>query len=148
MLHFEIALRTTVLLVDDDSTQLELRALALELAGFVVRTASSPLGAISLLAQHAMDGIQVAVLDYDMPAMDGCLLADYLKARYPDLKIILHSGTTHVPKSRMSSIDGVIPKGDGVARLLEKVSLLARIRASELEPVISSEFFLSAPDWF
>jgi hypothetical protein len=38
-----------------------------------------------------------------MAAMNGGILADYLKARYPDLKIILHSGALHIPESGMSS---------------------------------------------
>ncbi len=148
MLHFEVVLRTTVLLVDDDIDQLELRALALKLAGYAILTAGSAAGAISTLEQRPAHSVHVAVLDYDMPTMNGCILADYLKARYPDLKIILHSGTFHLPESRMSSIDGVVPKGDGVGRLLEEVSSLAYVRATQIEPVSVRESFLSAPDPF
>jgi CheY-like chemotaxis protein len=148
MLHFEVALRTTVLIVDDNTDQLELRGQVLKLAGFAVLTATSPMGAISILARHPPHSIHVAVLDYDMPMTNGCILADYLKARYPDLKIILHSGRVHVPESGMSSIDGIVPKADGTGRLLEKVALLAHARATHLENVICTESFPSAPDPF
>ena len=56
----------------------------------------------------------MAILDYEMPMMNGCVLADYLKARYPDLKIILHSGLLDIPENEMNSIGSVVPKGDGM----------------------------------
>jgi hypothetical protein len=73
-----------------------------------------------------------------MPVMNGCVLADYLKARYPDLKIILHSGLLDIPESEMSSVDSFVPKGGGIVRLLGEISPMrntARSGSSATRPV-------------
>jgi CheY-like chemotaxis protein len=122
MVDFNVATHTTLLVVDDDICQLELRSLVLKMSGFTVLTAATPIEALSLLAQPPGRKVNVAILDYEMPMMKGCVLADYLKARYPNLKIILHSGLLDIPESEMNSIDSLVPKGDGIARLLREVS--------------------------
>src|SRR6202008_4904359 len=115
-----------LLMVDDDIQQLELRGLVLRMSGFTVLNASSPVEAISLMAQPRSAQVNVAILDYNMPSMNGCVLADYLRARHPDLKIVLHSANTDIPEGELSSVDGFVPKGDGVERLIEEVSVLAQ----------------------
>jgi len=122
MVDFNAALRTTLLLVDDDAQQLELRTLMLKKFGFNVWAASSSVEALSIIAQSPWLVVDVAVLDYDMPAMNGCVLADYLRTRYPKVKIILHSGAVEIPEREMRNVDAYIPKGDGPERLLKEVS--------------------------
>ena len=141
MINFKAALRTTLLLVDDDLLQLELRALVLKMSGFTVLTASSPVEAISIVAQQPAHEIDLAIVDYEMPLMNGCVLADYLKARYPGLKIILHSGELDIPESQMGSVDAFVPKSDGIARLLEEVSMTASISAASPEQLLGSEAY-------
>ena len=80
MIDFRVAVRTTLLLVDDDIQQLDLLAFTMKMSGFTVVTASSPIQAISLMNQHCLRKIYVAVIDYHLPAMNGCVLAAYLKA--------------------------------------------------------------------
>jgi len=124
MMDFKVALRTTLLLVDDDIHQLELRALVLKLYGFTVVTATTAVEAIAIMATHPRHRVDVAVLDYEMPVMNGCVLAAYLRVRYPELKIILHSSTVGIPESEISSVDGFVAKADGIALLLEEISSL------------------------
>jgi CheY-like chemotaxis protein len=130
MLDHSLARQTTVLLVDDDLHQLELRALVLKTSGFAVQTARCPVKAISLMAHDPGHKVDVAILDYHMPSMNGCMLADYLRERYPDIKIVLHSGAGHIPESEMGSVDDFVPKGEGVERLIEKVFVLAQGRSA------------------
>ena len=111
---------STVLLVDDDVQYLELRAQVMKSCGFSVITAPGPMEAISMLAKT--NAIKVAVLDYQMPVMNGCLLADRLKSMCPKLKIILHSGAVAIPESQMTNIDVFISKSDELARLIASVS--------------------------
>jgi CheY-like chemotaxis protein len=110
----------TVLLVDDDVEQLELRARAVEGCGFPVVTAPGPMEAISIMAEMTKR-IELAILDYHMPMMNGCALADQLKLMYPYVKIILHSGALDIPADQMTGIDVLIPKGDGVGALIGQV---------------------------
>ncbi|MCU1222357.1 MAG: response regulator receiver protein [Edaphobacter sp.] len=125
MINIRIAIHTTLLLVDDDIDQLELRALVLKMSGFTVLTASSPVEAISIMTQGRGDTVDVAVVEYHMPVTNGCVLAEYLRSRYPDLKIILHSAALDIPKSEMSSVDVFVPKSESIAPLLAQVSEFA-----------------------
>jgi CheY-like chemotaxis protein len=128
MVDISVALRTSLLLVDDDVRQLELRAFAFTMCGYTVLTATGPLEAISILRQQPEGKITLVVLDYEMPVMNGCVLGDYLRDRYPEMKILLHSSAVYIPEKQTKSIDAFVPKGDGVDRLLEEVSFLAQCR--------------------
>lgn len=45
----------------------------------------------------------------------------------PKLKTILHSGATNIPQSEMTSVDVLIHKGTGVARVLAEIAELAQM---------------------
>jgi CheY-like chemotaxis protein len=75
-----------------------------------------------LFPADTSDAFEIAVIDYHMPIMNGCLLADRLKSMRPEMKIFLHSGAVVVPESEMTSIDVFVPKSDGIARLIAWVS--------------------------
>lgn len=128
MIDFNLALSTTVLLVDDDVRHLALRTVAMQMSGFSVVNATSPVEALSILNQGFASGIDIAILDYDMPQMNGCLLADYLKTRYPDVKTILYSGADDIPENEMSGVDVLVPKSGGVSSLISKI---AEFRSTE-----------------
>jgi len=114
-----------VLVVDDEPLQLDLCSRLMKQSGVSVVTASGPIQAISIV-EEASDKIDVAILDYNMPIMNGCVLAGRLRLVRPDLKIILYSGKMDIPQSEMSRVDVFIPKGDGMARLIRQV--LAELR--------------------
>lgn len=130
MIDLKIALRTTLLLVDDDPDQLELRSLVLKMSGFTVLTASGPVEAIRIM-QRAGNTVDIAVFDYQMPVMNGCVLAGYLRTQYPELKIILYSAAVRIPDSELSSVDVSVSKTEGMALLLEQVSAFAEVRATD-----------------
>ena len=127
MFNFKSAIHTTLLLVDDEPDQLELRALALKAFGFVVLTASRPVEAIAILAQCPARKVDVAILDYEMPVINGCVLAEYLRSRYPELKIMLYSGAVSIPETEMGSIDLFVPKDGSIQQLLACISELTQL---------------------
>ena len=129
-MDFEVRPVTKLLLVDDDVQQLKLKEIIMKRSGFTVLTASSPLDAISIMADTAAGEVDVAIFDYNMPDMNGCVLAECLRCRHPDLKIILHSGAVDIPDGELDSVDVWIPKMEGVRRLLEQVSRFAGPRTS------------------
>jgi len=147
MVDLKVALRTTLLLVDDDIEQLEARALLLKMSGFTVLAAGSPAEAITIMAQRP-GPVDVAILDYEMPVMNGCVLADYLRARYPELAVILYSSAVDIPESELGSIDALVPKGGGVAQLLEGVAMFMQLRATPLDSAFKHGIPVSASDWF
>lgn len=117
---------TRVLLVDDEAQQLAVRADVMKVSGFSVITACGPIEAIFMLGE-AMEDIDVAILDYDMPVMNGCKLASYIRSMCPELRIILYSGAVDIPQSTMNSVDVFIPKSDGVGLLIEHVAQFAAV---------------------
>jgi CheY-like chemotaxis protein len=150
MINFTVAVRTTVLLVDDDMQQLDLLALTMKMSGFSVVTASSPIEAISLMNEHSsckidVAVIDVAVIDYHMPAMNGCILAAYLKGRYPELKVALYSGALDIPEDEMMKLDGFTSRSDGIDALLSKITEFGQIdAASPTLFVLENDAFMEA----
>lgn len=113
-----------ILLVDDELEQLLLRAQVMSLRGFPVLTADNPSDAIFMMAEETIDKIELVILDYDMPGMNGCDLADTLKLMRPELKIILYSGASDIPRNEMTSIDTFVSKADGMPTLIAEVAEL------------------------
>ena len=118
-----------VLLVDDEVQQLAVRARVMKASGLSVTTASGPIEAIRILA-GATKKIEVAILDYDMPVMNGCILAGLIRSICPGLKIILYSGAVDIAQSKMASVDAFVPKGDGVGTLINQVAQFGQATAS------------------
>jgi CheY-like chemotaxis protein len=105
-----------VLLVDDEHRQSELRALILTMAGFSVLLADGPIEALSLAT--TIQELDVAIVDYEMPMMNGAALAEHLKARFPNINIILYSACVGIPSRDLQYVDTFIPKEEGVTALL------------------------------
>ena len=110
-----------VLLVDDEVQHLELRAAVMRMQGLSVITTSGPMETIAIV-MGATEAIDVAVLDYDMPLMNGCLLANHIRSIYPELRIILYSGAVDIPQNEMTSIDAFISKSEGTVALLKQIA--------------------------
>ena len=132
---FEQVSAPRVLLVDDEIQPLQLRAQIMKLHGFSVLTADGPMKAISLMAKEAMEKIQVAILDYNMPGMNGCVLAMRLRSAFPELKTILYSGAIDIPSQEVGSVDVVVSKADGIATLISQVMQFVQVSADRREPL-------------
>ena len=79
----------TVLHVDDDQAILDLVAKSLRKRGFTVISISDPLTALEVLSKS---GARVAILDIDMPGMDGLTLLREIKHRDTGIKTIMLTG--------------------------------------------------------
>lgn len=127
-----------VLLVDDEVQYLELRAAVMKTYGFSVITTSDPMEAMAMVAKRK-EALDVAVLDYDMPVMNGCVLANRLRAMWPELKIILYSGAVDIPENEMTSIDVFVSKSDGMDALLRQISRLGQVSSGLPERFVLSK---------
>jgi CheY-like chemotaxis protein len=116
-----------ILMVDDEIEQLKLRAQVIGMCGFAAITANGPMEAIEIMTARQRGTIDLAILDYNMPVMNGCALAQKLRSICPELKTILHSGATDIPQSEMTGVDVHIHKGDGIAPLLDKIAEFAKL---------------------
>jgi CheY-like chemotaxis protein len=116
-----------ILMVDDETEQLKLRVQVIGMCGFAAIIANGPMEAIDIMTAKQRGAIDLAILDYNMPVMNGCALAQKLRAIYPELKTIVHSGATDIPQSEMTSVDALIHKGDGIVPLLDQIVEFAQV---------------------
>ena len=113
--------RPRLLLVDSDTRQLDLSAYVIKLGGYSVSTATNPNTGIALAKRQWPD---LLVVDYEIPVMNGCMLADRLRVILPELQAILYSDIIDIPDSEISKVSLVIPKSDGLHVLLPSVARL------------------------
>jgi DNA-binding NtrC family response regulator len=122
-----------VLLIDDEKDFLDVMAERMRNRGMEVTTASSPLEALELVAQESFDAI---ILDLQMPEMDGLEALEKIKAKKPELQIILLTGHATVQK-------GVEAMKLGAMDLLEKPAnlsdLTAKIKAASSQRMLLVE---------
>lgn len=111
---------STILCVDDESETLLLRKRLLEMHGFVVMTAMSGADGLRLLTDgHSVD---LVILDYVMPGMNGEWIADEMKRLYPELPIVVMSGFQELPQSLLKMVDGYVRKGEDPEVVIDTVT--------------------------
>lgn len=111
----------TVLCVDDEKIGLRVRQLMLEGHGFRVLTASDGQQGLDLFDTNHVD---VVVLDYYMPGLNGGQVAAELKRRRSDVPIIFFSAYFSLPPHALELANAFITKGDPPEILIEKIEQL------------------------
>jgi signal transduction histidine kinase len=81
--------RYEILLVDDEQSTRQLLADSLRDLEHVVIEAADGKTALTMLANNMVD---IALLDFAMPVMNGAVLASHIRQRWPDLPILFASG--------------------------------------------------------
>jgi CheY-like chemotaxis protein len=124
--QFVLSRNQTLLWVDDSRTLLSLYKSVFEDLGFAVCATSSPREALHHASADKTDSaIDVAILDYEMPEMNGGELAHLLRFQHPTLPIILYSSSTCIPASVNDSVDAVCVKGAPRQELLATIEWLS-----------------------
>lgn len=113
-----------LLCVDDEKALVLLTARVLETNGYHVTALSNPREAVDLSDR---ENIELAVLDYEMPGMNGAHLAAQLKRARSNVKVILFTGVVQIPEIDLALMDAVVRKSDGVEALLASVNRLLTI---------------------
>ncbi len=112
----------TILCIDDDAKILELQKSILETNGYTVLTAPDGPTGITLASKHAVD---VVVLDFKMPGMDGGQVAEVLWKQHPDLPVVICTGFFDaVPEWLRWFAAAYLQKGDGPHVLLSAIQQL------------------------
>src|SRR5450755_4250934 len=111
----------TVLCVDDEKTGLRVRKIMLEGHGFRVLTASDGQQGLDLFDQNQVD---LVVLDYYMPGLNGGQVAAELRRRRPHVPIIFLSAYFSLPSDALEMADAFITKGEPPEVLIEKIEQL------------------------
>ena len=107
-----------VLCIDDERIGLRVRKLLLERAGYEVLTApDGPSG----LTSFENNPIEVVLLDYSMPGMDGGEVAAQMRRSKPEVPILLLSAYVGLPAEIDGLVNGYLTKADDAATLLERL---------------------------
>ena len=113
--------RYRVLCVDGDQFGAYVEATILRREGYEVLACSDALEAAAIAKAQEID---VAVLSYRMPVMNGAELAAFCKAANPDMKVILLSEWLGIPKRELAIADLFMQKSDDMDALLAGVEIL------------------------
>ena len=114
-----------VLCIDDDGVGLLVRKALLEHHGFSVLTAENgPIG-LAIADREAVDAV---VLDYEMPVMNGDLVACKLREKHVKVPILLLSGVVPIPDALLKMCDDFVTKGDDPQRMVDSVERLTGVR--------------------
>jgi len=111
----------TVLCVDDETIGLRVRKLMLEGAGFHVLTATSGQQGLDVFDTNNVD---VVVLDYYMPGLNGGQVAVELRRRRSDIPIIFFSAYFSLPPEALELANAFLTKGDPPEVLIDKIEQL------------------------
>ena len=113
--------RYRVLCVDNDDFGAYVEATILSRQGYEVLACSDALEAAAIAKAEEID---LAVLSYLMPGINGAELAAYCKAANPDMKVILLSEWLGIPHRELALADLFVQKSDDMQALLEGVETL------------------------
>jgi CheY-like chemotaxis protein len=110
--------RHSILCVDDDLVGLNTRTVVLEREGYSVTSISCPLKAL----EQDFSKFQLAVVDFEMPVLNGYELLLRLRAAHASFPIVLLSGMSwDLPKDMRKLFSSCLTKGAPVQHLLETV---------------------------
>jgi CheY-like chemotaxis protein len=110
-----------VLCIDDDPAILECEKRFLETFGYRVLTALSGREGLELASVHSVD---VVIVDYCMPEMNGAEVALEIKRLAPHAPIIMLSGAIDIPKKALKVVDAFVVKDRLGSQLLPVIAEL------------------------
>jgi OmpR family response regulator RpaB len=116
----------TLLFVDDNSLRLEVMTARLRLLGYHVLTASDGQEALAAFTTNHVD---LAIVDYYMPGMNGDMVAIEMKNRKRNVPVIIFSGVFTLSEMVIALVDGFVSTSDEPDALVDKISeVLAPLR--------------------
>lgn len=99
---------SVVLCIDDNEDVLQILEMLLHDQGYTVLTASSGARGLELAALEPVD---VVILDYEMPGMNGHDVAVALRQWEPQIPIVMFSGAIDIPRKTLNLVDAFVSKG-------------------------------------
>ena len=112
-----------VLCIDDNLDLLECEKAFLETSGYTVLTAPTGGKGLELASIHSVD---VVIVDYCMPEMNGQEVAIEMRRIKPQAVIIMLSAALDVPKQALNWVDAFVAKDCLASQLLPAISQLHR----------------------
>ena len=108
--RFMSRLKKTILCIDDQWIGLIQRKMFLESQGYRVLEATTGDEGLELFRSHIVHAI---VLDYQMPGMNGNVVAERMKRMKPSIPILLLSAYGPLPDNKLESVDAFLTNSQG-----------------------------------
>ena len=115
--------------INDDMDVLECEKSFLESFGYTVLIAASGRKGLELASVHSVD---VVILDYLMPEMNGQEVAKKMRRLKPEAAIIMLSAAIDVPEQALKLVDAFIAKDGLASQLLPMIAQLHRRGSTSL----------------
>lgn len=110
--------KPALLCVDDDSQSLTVRRILFEAFGFKVTTSMNPRQGLRL---HQTRRFDAAIIDFQMPGMNGAELSLEMKRSRPDVPVMILSGLPQLPAGTEANFDSYVCKGGPSFKLVKEV---------------------------
>jgi CheY-like chemotaxis protein len=118
--------KALLICVEPDGCSAEARKLLLEESGYRVLVATSAKDGLELFAQHPVD---IVLVDYEMPLMNGDLVAARMKRNKPHVPVMMFAARGSLAKNKLSSADAFVTEAEPWSVVLAKVDELVRLSA-------------------
>ena len=110
--------KKVILCIYDDQSVLECESEFLTTFGYTVLTAPSGAQGLKLAAKRCVD---VVIVDYCMPQMNGQEVAIEMRRLRPQATIIMLSGLVTVPQEALNTVDAFVPKDRLASQLVQVI---------------------------
>jgi len=117
--------KATILCIDDHWNGLIGRKMLLENDGYEVLEATGGAEGLKLFLSHPVDAV---VLDYQMPGMNGDVVAAKMKRAKSHVPIMLLSAYGPLPESKLETVDTFVSKSQPPQILLSTLQALLNAR--------------------
>jgi CheY-like chemotaxis protein len=111
----------SILCIDDHEPSLAGWCLYLQNAGYSVETACNGQRGLELFATQAVD---LVLLDYAMPVIDGEQVASIMRRIKPDVRIVMLSGVANIPEGVSCHVNVSIQKKERPIVVLQAIERL------------------------
>jgi CheY-like chemotaxis protein len=125
-----------VLCIDDNVLGLAVRKAMLESLDYRVFTAENGPAGLEIVAREQID---LVVLDYEMPEMDGGRVAQQLRKQHAGIPILLLTGFPgRIPEWLLAVVDGFVVKGSPPHAFLQEVERITSAPPVARQQVVAS----------
>jgi two-component system OmpR family response regulator len=110
-----------LLCIDDDETQVLMQRAVLHSKGFDVVVATGGRDGIAAFGNHHVD---LVVVDYRMPDLDGGTVARKLREKNPRVPIVMFTGVDDISPEALAAVNSLVKKGESPTALSDEVQRL------------------------